>query len=420
MSIELTTLASGLRIITDTVQDMESMAVGVWADVGTRHEDLSQNGIAHMVEHMMFKGTPTRTAAQIAEQVEDVGGDMNAYTSREMTAYFIRLLKEDMPVALDILADIIQNPVFPEEEIERERGVIIQEIGMTNDTPDDIVFDHYQETAYPGQALGAPILGRSDIIKAISQKDLFDYIHQFYTPARLVISAAGPVDHDAFVREVEKRFTKLPANNNKAFIGADYQGGEHRAEKTLEQSHIVLGFQGMAKPDEHFHAGQLMSVILGGGMSSRLFQEVREKRGLVYSVYSSAVGYHDDGQFEIYAGTGPESLPELIPVLCDEVRKIQNDPVHEEELARAKAQVKASMLMSRESMMSRANRQAQHLVTFNRVLNIPDLVSKIEAVSLQDIQNAAKQIFSKKPTLSALGPLSKLESYDQIQGRLAG
>lgn len=419
MSIKITQLDSGLRVITDTVPEMETVAVGVWADVGTRHEDLKHNGVAHMVEHMMFNGTPTRNSRQIAEAVEDVGGQINAYTSREITAYYIHLLKNDMPMAMDILSDILQRPTFPDAELEKERGVILQEIGMTNDTPDDVVFDHYQETAYPGQALGAPILGREDIIQSMKKETLYDYVHRFYTPEKLVVSAAGNVDHDSFVHTAQTMFADLPKDTHQSYKPAAYSGGDMRTEKELEQSHVVLGFQGVKRDDPDYYSAVILGTIMGGGMSSRLFQEVREKHGLVYSIYASHSSYHDDGQFEIYAGTGPENLAKLIPVTCDEIVKIMQNPVTEAELARAKAQIKAGILMSRESMLSRANRQAKFLINFNRAPDVAKLIAMVDAVTVYSVQKIAQKIFAGKPTLAALGPVKGLEDYDKVAKRLA-
>ena len=419
MSIKVTALDSGLRVITDTVPEMETVAVGVWADVGTRHEDLKHNGVAHMVEHMMFNGTPTRTSLQIAEAVEDVGGQINAYTSREITAYYIHILKNDMPMAMDILSDILQRPTFPDHELEKERGVILQEIGMTNDTPDDMVFDYYQETAYPNQALGAPILGREEIIENMKKETLYEYVHRFYTPNKLVISAAGKVDHDTFVKSAQDMFSSLPANTNESYAPAIYKGGEMRVEKDLEQAHVVLGFKGIRRDDPDFFSASVLGTVLGGGMSSRLFQEVREKRGLVYSIYSSHSAYHDDGQFEIYAGTGPESLNKLIPVTCAELVKIMEKPISETELNRAKAQLKAGILMSRESMLSRSNRQAKYLINYNRAPDIKQIIGLVDNVTPESVQRMAQKIFAGKPTLAAFGPIEELEAYDQIHKRLA-
>lgn len=419
MSIEFTTLPNGLRIITDTVKEVDSIAIGVWADVGTRHEDMNVNGVAHMVEHMMFKGTPTRTAVEIAEQVEDAGGQVNAYTSREITAYHIHLLKNDLDLATSILSDIIQHSHMPEDEVERERDVILQEIGMTADTPDDIIFDNYQEIAYAGQALGNPILGRSDIIGAMQRDTLMNYVRRFYTPSRLVISAAGHVEHDALLARVTDLFTDLPGDDASATPPASYLGGESRTEKPLEQSHVVLGFQGISRHDADYYTAAALSTILGGGMSSRLFQEVREKRGLVYSIFSFHSSYQDDGQFAIYAGTGPDKLPELVPVVCDEVRRICDTVVNDAELRRAKAQMRANLLMGRESMMTRANQQAKQLVHYGELLDIASKLEKIEAISTENVIALARRIFTTRPTLAALGPLGKLDSYDAIAARLA-
>lgn len=417
MSIELTTLPNGLRIVTDTVPAVDSVAVGVWAGVGTRNEDMAHNGVAHMVEHMMFKGTPTRTAAQIAEQIEDAGGSVNAYTSREVTAYHIHLLKDDLPMALDVLADIVINPSMPEEEVERERGVILQEIGMTFDTPDDLVFDQFQETAYPGQAFGAPILGRADIISAMKRDTLMDYVRRFYTPSRLVISAAGNVDHAEFAARAAALFAGLPPDTPGQAPPAAYAGGDVRTEKDLEQSHVVLGFEGLSRLDPLFPAAAALAGMLGGGMASRLFQEVREKRGLAYSVFAFHHGCQDTGQFAVYAGTGPDRLPELVPVLCDEISKMRVD-APEAELARARAQLKAGLLMSRESMMSRASQQAKHLIFKNEILDVADRIRHIEAITPGDVSAAARRIFSSSPTLAALGPLDRLEPFGATKGRL--
>ena len=417
-NIQTTTLPNGLRVITDHVPSMHSVALGIWVGVGTRHENLAQNGVAHMVEHMLFKGTKTRNALQIAEELENVGGSMNAYTSREVTSYHVHLLAEDVKLGLDVMADMYLNSTLPQDEIEREREVILQEIGMTNDTPDDLVFDIFSETAYPKQALGAPILGRAHNIENMSQKDLQGYIDQFYRPANTVISAAGAVDHDQFVTQVEDLFAGQPASKACSFQDAAYQGGETRLVKDLEQSHFILGFKGIPRLDDDYYTAQVLSTILGSGMSSRLFQEVREKRGLVYSIFSYHSGYQDDGQFGIYAGTGPEKLDEIIPVICDEVLKVGGD-VKEEELHRAKSQLKAGMLMGRESMMTRADQQAKYMLFRRQAFDLESLIATIERVDMAAIKRVADKVFATRPTLAALGPLDKLEEYGSIEQRLA-
>ena len=418
MTIEMTTLPNGLRVMTDEVKAVDSVALGVWVDVGTRHEDMVHNGVAHMVEHMIFKGTPSRTTTQIVEQLEDVGGNVNAYTSREITAYHVHLLKEDMPLAIDIMSDIIQHSNMPQEEIERERGVILQEIGMNNDAPDDLVFDHYQKVAYPDQTLGAPILGDPAIISGMTRDVMMNYVNQFYTPKRLVVSAAGHVDHDDFVKRVSDLFIDLPPDNRFDPKPAAYKGGDLREEKELEQSHVLIGFQGIERQHKDMFAVVALATILGGGMSSRLFQEIREKRGLVYSIFSFHTTYQDDGQFAVYAGTGPEHLPELVPVVCEEILKFA-DSITEKELARAKAQMKANLMMGRESMMGRANQQAKHLIHFSEVLDIQEKIANINDLSIEDVARIARQIFATTPTVAALGPLGDLESYESIVKRLS-
>ncbi len=419
MTSQITTLPSGLRVVTDDVPSVESVSVGVWVDVGTRNEDMTHNGVAHMVEHMLFNGTPTRSSLEIAQAIESVGGQINAYTGREVTAYYVHLLKEDTRLALDTLADMIQRSTFPDKELEKERGVIVQEIGMSNDTPDDIIFDYYQETAYPDQTLGAPILGRAEIIERMKKETLRDYVQRFYTPRKMVVSAAGNIRHEDMVAYAGELFADLPADKDCIAEAARYEGGEARHEKDLEQSHVVLGFQGISRHDPDYYAAVLLATIMGGGMSSRLFQEIREKRGLVYSIYASHTSYHDDGQFEIYAGTGGDKLPELVPVVCDELMKSMQDIVPLDELARAKAQLKASILMSRESMMSRANRQAKYLLNFGEGPDVRHLIDLIEKVTPDTLQRMAQRLFSGKPTLAALGPLSRLEEYERIAHRLA-
>ena len=418
-NLKVTTLPNGLRVITDRVPSVESVAVGVWAGVGTRNEDLSVNGVAHMVEHMLFKGTKRRNAREIVEAIENVGGHMNAYTGREITSYHIHLLKEDLFLALDVLADMIQHSTMPEEEIEQERGVILQEIGMCSDTPDDIIFDHYFETAYQQQSLGAPILGTADIITGMGRGALMDYVKGLYSPSRLVVCASGNLDHEDFLARVQDVFTSLPEGGNDNKTPASYTGGlERRAPRELEQSHIVLGFQGVSRIDRDFYAARVLSSLFGGGMSSRLFQEVREKRGLVYSIYSFHSAYSDDGQFGIYAGTGPDKLTELIPVVCDEILKL-GERIGHEELERAKAQLRSTTLMARESMMSRADQNAKNLLLHGKILTPEDIIAAINAVDIPKLQRLSQRIFSSNPTLAALGPLDTLEAFDGVKKRLA-
>ncbi|MEO1613437.1 MAG: pitrilysin family protein, partial [Pseudomonadota bacterium] len=295
MTIRLSTLSNGFRVITEHMPGMGSAAIGVWIGAGSRNEAESQNGIAHFLEHMAFKGTARRSALDIAEEIENVGGHLNAYTSREATAYYARVLAEDAPLALDIIGDILTGSTFETAEIELERGVILQEIGQTLDTPDDIIFDWLQETAYPGQPIGRSILGPAERVSGFGEGDLRGFIDAHYAPGNMILSAAGGVDHDALLTEAERHFGHLTAREAPARDGARYEGGLLREVKDLEQAHLCMAFEGPAYRGDDFYATQLMSVALGGGMSSRLFQEAREKRGLCYTIFAQAGAYQDSG-----------------------------------------------------------------------------------------------------------------------------
>jgi predicted Zn-dependent peptidase len=419
MTVGLATLSNGLRIVTDRIDTVATVSIGLWVDVGTRHEPAPINGVAHFLEHMAFKGTKRRSALAIAEEIEAVGGHLNAYTSRESTAYYAKVLKEDVGLALDILADILQHSTFEPHELERERTVILQEIGQTHDTPDDVVFDYFQECAYPDQAMGRPVLGSPEIIKQLSRKSVVSYLKDHYGAARMVLSAAGNLDHDEIVALADKLLSAMPAERAVSTEPARYVGGEHRQGRDLEQLHLVLGFPGLPLDDPDYYAAAVLSTAFGGGMSSRLFQEVREKRGLVYAVSSFAHGYRDGGLFGIYAGTGEEEAAELLAVLCDETTKLDKGftPV---ELARAKAQMKAGLLMSLESTSARCEQMAQHMLIHGTPFDPDDLVRRIDAVDDAAIARVVAGWRGGSPTLVALGPVGKLEDFSRLEARLNG
>lgn len=419
MSICTSTLSNGIRIVTDQLAGAESIALGVWVGVGTRHEDLSQNGIAHMLEHMLFKGTPSRTAKIISEVIEDAGGHMNAYTGRETTAYYIHILKDHTDLALDVLADMIQNSIFPEDELERERAVILQEIHMYEDTPDDVVFERAQMTAYPNQALGASGLGTIEIVNKIQQNDLKEYISKRYTSDKIVLSAAGAVDHDEFVRKVEALFSSVgSARKATDFISpAKYNPSASLVEKSTEQAHLVLGFQGLSYSDPRYSAMRILSSILGGGTSSRLWQEIREKRGLVYAIHSFRDSYSDDGQFGVYAGTSPENLTELVPIILDEIINIQKG-ITEQELVRAKNQIISGARMTREKVMSRVDQQGRYVLNHGRPFYLSELTESVNKVSMKDVTDLARIVFSTPLLVSAVGQLDTLMPYDVMRQRL--
>jgi predicted Zn-dependent peptidase len=417
-TIRVTTLPNGLRVATDTMPGVESATVGIWTSCGARNETETENGVAHLLEHMLFKGTARRSAQAIAQEIEAVGGQMNAYTARENTAYYARVLKDDVPLAVDIVADLLQHSTFDEVELGRERSVVLQEIGQANDTPDDIVFDHFQAAAFPEQPIGRPVLGTPKTVTDMSRSALTGYLGAHYVPSELVLAGAGAVDHDRLVDQALAIFDSLPASTPPVSGSAVYQGGDFRDEQDLEQLHFLLGFGGAAIADPDYYAQSVLATLLGGGMSSRLFQEVREKRGLVYSIYSFASAYRDGGVFGVYAGTGPGEITELVPVVCDELQSVANS-LTEEEIRRARAQIKAGLLMGLESSMSRAEQLGQQLLVFQRPIPTAEIIAKIDAVDMDTLRRVASGLFSTAPTVAALGPVAKLESFDRIAKRFA-
>jgi predicted Zn-dependent peptidase len=413
----VTTLAGGLRVVSADMPGLETAAVGAWVNAGARCEPVELNGVSHLLEHMAFKGTRRRSALAIAEEIESVGGHLNAYTSREQTAYIARVMKADIPLAVDLLADILQHTTMPDDELARERELVIQEIAQVHDTPDDIVFDLFQETAFPDQPIGRSILGTAESVGGFTRQELMDYMAAQYSAERMVVVAAGRVDHEPFVALVEEAFDALPHSTVGAVEAAHYEGGDMRRSRDLEQVHLVIGFNGVAYGDPAFFAEQVLSTALGGGMSSRLFQEVREKRGLAYSVFSFATSYVDSGLFGIYAGTGGDHLGELVPVICDEVAKIA-ESIGEDELDRARAQIKASLLMSLESPSARCEQLARHVLIYGRPLPTAEIIDQVEAVDVAATTGAARRLIDDgRPTVAALGPIDTLDSYDAIAGR---
>lgn len=413
-TLRISTLPNGLRVVSDPVSTVETVAVGVWVNVGTRYEDMAHNGVAHMVEHMLFKGTKTRSALDLAEAIENVGGSMNAYTSRELTSYYVHLLKDDLALAVEVLADMVQHSTLPPEEIERERGVILEEIGMCNDTPDDLIFDNYYETAYAGQALGAPILGKSPIIADMSRETLQHYIREFYTPGRMAVCASGNVQHEALVALAEKFFNALPNDTVNGKAAARYTGGEDRLEKDLEQSHVLLGFQGVPRHEDAYFAAQTLATLLGGGMSSRLFQEVREKRGLVYSIYSFLSTYSDGGMTTVYAGTRPKEVERVVEVVCRELKKLRTHGIDAKDLARVKNQMKGSLMLSLESSHSRMSKLAKDELTQGNHVSLEQMIAEIDRVTTDQVYRVAQTLLDQRClSITALGPIptKSLQSF---------
>ena len=419
MTIEIHTLSNGMRVVTEPMPGLKSASIGVWVLAGGRHERIEQNGIAHFLEHMAFKGTQSRSALQIAEAIEDVGGYINAYTSREMTAYYARVLQEDVPLGLELIADILNNPVFDPAEIEVERGVILQEIGQAYDTPDDIVFDWLQEAAFPDQPLGRTILGPAERVSAFNRDDLSTFVSEHYSPDRMILAAAGAVDHAQIVAQAEALFgSRRRSLSQPDMVPAAFKGGELRTIKPLEQVHFALAFEGPDYRGADIYSAQIFATLLGGGMSSRLFQEVREKRGLCYTIFAQAGAYADSGMTTIYAGTSAADIGQLANVTIDELKRSVDD-LTEAEVARARAQMKAGLLMGLESPSNRAERLAQLLQVHDRLVPLDETIQRIDDVSVAKVRDLATQMIEKSAmALAVYGPADTAPTLDQLKARL--
>ncbi len=419
MSVDVSTLANGMRVVTDRIEGVESAAVGVWVDVGARDEPSELNGISHLLEHMAFKGTERRDAQSIAQEIEDVGGHVNAYTSREHTAYYARILKDDVPLAVDILADILQNSTFCDDELERERWVVMQEIAQVYDTPDDLVFDLFQECAFPDQPMGRSILGTPEKVDGFSRDALSDFMGQFYSGDSMVLAASGAVDHSQLVGLAEEHFAGLRHANMHSAEPVAYGGGAKEQADDVEQVHMVVGFDGVGYEDPDYYAVQLLSNALGGGMSSRLFQEIREKRGLAYSIYSFGSSFIDGGLFGVYAGCADEDSNEVGEVIAHELKRA-TDGISDSELERARTQLKAGLLMSRESTSSRCETVARQMLVFGRPVPQDEIVAKLDAVDGDQITSSAERLFHTcQPTVASIGPAGYQQHYERIAGHFA-
>jgi predicted Zn-dependent peptidase len=414
MSVEVTRLASGLSVVTDRMPHLESATLGVWAGAGSRNEAPDEHGISHMLEHMAFKGTKRRTSRQIAEEIEAVGGDLNASTSAESTGFYARVLKADVPLALDVLSDILTESTFDAEELRREQNVIVQEIGAVEDAPDDLVFERMHETAFPKQPLGRSILGTPETVRSFNSARIRAYLSRNYRAPDMLVAAAGAVEHERIVAEAEKRFASFIGPAAPAPEPAHFGGGTRVETRDLEQVHIALALQGLAVRDEQLYSLQVFTSVLGGGMSSRLFQEVREKRGLCYSIHAFHMPYADTGLFALYAGTDEIDAPELMRVMIDEVANA-TETLNETEVARAKAQMKASLLMALESSEARLGQIARQMLAYGRPIPLDEIVAKVDAVTAASARAAGRALIGRgRPAIAALGPGNGLESTAAI------
>ena len=406
--IQITTLRSGLRVATVPMHSLETVTVGIWIHAGSRLESKADCGVAHFLEHMSFKGTTRRTAQQIAEEVEMVGGHSNAYTAKENTAYHIKLLAQDLPLAVDILGDILLNSTFTKDELERERGVILQEMAMYEDQPDEVASDRFQETAFPDQPMGRSILGFKDVVANMSAEQLRGYMSRHYSADRSVVVAAGKVDHEAFVAMIEEHFAAFSRFDTPAAEAAKYVGGVVDTKDDCEQMHSIVGWPSCSYQDIRKHyASAALAGIFGGGMSSRLFQEVREKRGLAYSVYAFHAPYQDCGIFGFYAGTAPETASEAIAVSCDILSGMTQN-ITTKELEKVKAQMRAGLLMSLESSSSRAETTARQLLLFDRIIPISERLDNINALDIGEIAAWVDTMMQQTATVSLYGDIDQV------------
>jgi len=419
MSVEVTRLPTGLTVVTDAMPHLETASLGIWVGAGSRDEEPDEHGISHLLEHMAFKGTTRRSARQIAEEIEAVGGDINAATSVETTAYYARVLRNDLPLALDVLSDILSDPTFDPAELAREQNVIIQEIGACEDTPDDLVFEYLQQTAFPGQPVGRSILGTPATVRAFNPKKLRSYLSRNYRGPDMVVAAAGAVDHTVVVAEAERRFAGFNGPAAPVPQPARFGGGARIESRELEQVHIALALQGVPQRDPALHSLQVFTNVLGGGMSSRLFQEVREERGLCYAIYSFHVPYFDTGMFGLYAGTDAADVSDLMQVVVEQIAGTA-ETLSEAEVARAKAQMKTGLLMALESSGARIEQLARQMLAYGRPIPLAEIVGKIDAVTVESARAAGRDLMRRgRPALAALGPGNGLESAATIAESLA-
>jgi predicted Zn-dependent peptidase len=418
MTVQISTLKNGLRIVTSTMPSLETAAVSLSVDTGSRFETAADNGVAHMLEHMVFKGTTRRTARQIAEEIESVGGHLNAYTSRDQTTFYARVLGEDVELGLDMVADLITNPVIETAELEKEKDVVLQELGTAVDTPDDIIFDHLQQMAYPDQPIGRSILGTRESIKAITRDAIFAYRDAHYLAGSMVLSAAGKIDHDALVHWAEAKLGRIPAGKRGAPVAATYQPGVLHETRDLEQAHLTLALPAATYTDPSYYAQTLFSALLGGGMSSRLFQEIREERGLAYAIYSYLTPFSDTGLFAIYMGTSSEQAAEALDVTLDCLLSA-TERVDEAELARAKAQAKAGLFMSLESCSAQSENLARQLLIYDRIIPTAEIVARIDSCTVADVIAAGRAIIAGgKLAAASIGPTDVAPDIAKLSARL--
>jgi len=399
-------LDNGVQILTEDIPYVRSLALGVWIDTGSRDEPQDMAGISHFLEHLVFKGTPRRTARQIAEALDAVGGQLNAFTTKEFTCFYARVMDEYFDLAFDVLSDMIFNPLFKPEDIDRERNVIVEEIKMGEDTPDELVHDIFAKTIWQTHPLGRSIIGNAQIIESLSREQITDYHQKSYTPANLIIAVAGNFQHQQVVEKLQKMFGGLnsPTAKPRKIKPASHNQVTCRA-KEIEQVHLCIGAPGLPLDSEHIHALQLINTILGGGLSSRLFQEIRENRGLVYSIYSYHSSYRDTGVFCVYAGLSKNNVIQVAELIFNEIRNIQINGVTEEELHRAKDQMKGNLFLSLENVSTRMSRLAKSQLYLGKVITPEQVIANINRVTIDQIKEIACGLLDREAfAIASVGP----------------
>jgi predicted Zn-dependent peptidase len=413
--VRRTVLPGGLRVVTETMPTVRSAAVGIWVGIGSRDEDLVDAGATHYLEHLLFKGTRRRSALEISAAVDAVGGDLNAFTAKEYTCYYARVLDSDLPLAVDVVSDMVTGSLIQEEDVEAERGVILEEIAMRDDEPSDLVHDEFSTALYGDAPLGRPILGTIDSINSLTADGIGRYYRDRYLPANLVVAVAGNLDHDEVLRHVDKAFEGalgkegLPSPPRIGGDGAAPNPGVRLIPRQTEQANLILGTIGVSRTDDRRFVLGVLNSALGGGMSSRLFQEVREKRGLAYSVYSYTSQYSDTGTFGVYAGCQPGKIDEVLTICRDEVAKVAEHGLTDEELSRGKGQLRGSMVLGLEDTGSRMSRIGKSELVYDELLSVDEVLARIDAVTLDDIRAVAGDVLAQPMTLTVVGPFEDRE-----------
>ncbi|HEY6338284.1 MAG TPA: pitrilysin family protein [Candidatus Sulfotelmatobacter sp.] len=405
-------LPNGLTIITEQMPHIRSASIGIWLQTGSRDEDPAWNGISHFIEHMLFKGTEHRTAEEIARQVDSIGGNMDAFTAKECICFNVKVLDEHIPIALDILSDLVLHPVFDSNDISRERGVILEEIKMDEDNPDYLVHEIFTQNFWKDHPLGKPILGTKETVKKFERAKVLDAYTNRFSPGNIIVSAAGNLDHDRFVELVTQHFEQMKPRKN-GFHSSQPKIVSKitlRNKKALEQVQLCIGVPAHPIAHEKRHAGYVLNTLLGGGMSSRLFQNIRERQGLVYSIYSDLNPYRDTGCLAVYAGTSRESAAKVVQSVVSEFHKLKTEPVPAEEVRRSKAQLKGSLMLSLESSTARMSNLARQEMYFDRYYDLDELIAKIEAVAVEDLTTLANEFFNTESVaVTILGNLNGLK-----------